>query len=212
MKTRLALQLTFIALIAIVIGSAHPAASRPPAPVSDPSFKFQGIDGQNYDVGEMRGNVMLVSFGATWCTPCTAELRALEELKREYAGKPVKFFWVSIEGEDQITNSGLKRYAKERKLTIPLLRDPSKSVYMQFSSRIRLPMILFFDKEGHVDAPAHFGLRSPVELYKADIRMRLNKLLALPSPNGRGTEGEGAQQENRDRPSSPTLSQGRGRY
>jgi peroxiredoxin len=177
MNRRLALQLTLIAIFAIVIGSAHTAASRPPAALSDPEIKFQGIDGHDYEIDGMRGNVMLVSFGATWCTPCTAELRALEELKREYAGKPVKFFWVSIEGEDQITNNGLKRYAKERKLTIPVLRDPSKSVYLQFSSRIRLPMILFFDKDGHVDAPAHFGLRSPIELYKADIRTRLNKLL-----------------------------------
>jgi peroxiredoxin len=177
MKKRFALQLTFIAIIATVIGSAHPAASRPPAALSDPSIKFQGIDGHDYDFDGMRGNVMLVSFGATWCVACTAELRALEELKREYAGKPVNFFWVSIEGEDQVTNSGLKRYAKERKLTIPVLRDPSKSVYLQFSSRIRLPMILFFDKKGCVDAPAHFGLRSPVDLYKADIRTRLNKLL-----------------------------------
>ena len=177
MKRQLALQLSFIALLTIVICPAPGAASKCDSAKANASFKFQGIDGQDYDFGSMRGSVMLVSFGATWCTPCTAELLALEELKREFAGKPVKFFWVSIEGEDQISNGGLKRYAKERKLTIPVLRDPLKSVYLQFTPRVRLPMILFFDKDGRVDAPPHFGMRSPAEFYKTDMRARLNKLL-----------------------------------
>src|SRR5262249_32277246 len=138
---------------------------------------LQGIDGQTYNFGEMRGKVVLVSFGATWCVPCASELRALEELKREYAAKPVKFFWVSIDSEDQITNNGLRRYARERKVTFPVLRDPSKSIFLQFTPRVRLPMILFFDKDGRLDAPVHFGMPSSLDLYKAGVRARLNKLL-----------------------------------
>jgi hypothetical protein len=50
-------------------------------------------------------------------------------------------------------------------------------VFLQFSPRVRLPMIVLLGKNGKVDGPAQFGMRSPAEAYKADMRARLNKLL-----------------------------------
>lgn len=140
-------------------------------------MKLLGLDGKVYDMADQRGNVVLVSFGATWCAPCTTELRALEELLAEYRDKPVKFFWVSVERPEEVSNSALKRYAKERKVSFPVLRDTAKMVFLQFSPRVRLPMIILLGKDGKVDGPAQFGMRSPADAYKTDMRARLNKLL-----------------------------------
>ena len=153
-------------------------AAQPKEIPNDPLFKLQGVDGKIYDLAELRGHVVLVSFGATWCAPCTTELRALEQLLTEYRGKPVKFFWVSIEREGEVNDAKLRRYARERNLTIPVLRDTGKMVFTQFSNRVRLPMIVFLRKDGKVDAPIQFGMQSQPESYKADLRTRLNKLLA----------------------------------
>lgn len=142
-----------------------------------PKMKMEGLDGKVYDMADQRGNVVLVSFGATWCAPCTTELRALEELLTEYRDKPVKFFWVSIERPEEVTNGALKRYAKERNVSFPVLRDTAKMVFLQFSPRVRLPMIIFLRKDGKVDGTAQFGMRNPADAYKADLRGRLNKLL-----------------------------------
>lgn len=153
--------------------------------VPAPSMKLQGIDGRVYDMNELRGSVVLVSFGATWCAPCSTELRALEELSAEYQSRPIKFYWVSIESADQVSNSALKRFAKERRVSFPVLRDTAKMVFSQFSPRVRLPMIVLLGKDGRVDAPVQFGMRSPAEAYKADVRARLNKLLASPADSDR---------------------------
>lgn len=150
-----------------------------------PSMKLQGLDGRVYDMADLRGNVVLVSFGATWCAPCSTELRALEELLIEYKAKPVKFFWVSIESQDQVTNGALKSYAKERKVSFPVLRDTARMVFSQFSPRVRLPMIVLLGKDGRVDAPVQFGMRSPADAYKADMRARLNKLLTAAADSDR---------------------------
>jgi peroxiredoxin len=144
----------------------------------EPLIRLQGIDRHYYDVAEMRGNVVLISFGATWCAPCSGELFALEALKREYQGKPVKFFWVTIENDGQISDAGLKRYADQHKLSFPVLRDPTKTSYLQFSPRVRLPMIVFFDKDGHLDGPAQFGMSSDADNYKTRMRARLDQLLS----------------------------------
>src|SRR6185503_14957532 len=161
-------------------------------PPADPSFKLQGLDGKLVDLSEERGNVVLVSFGATWCAPCTTELRSLNEVLTEYRGQPVKFFWVSVERSEQVSNGELKQYARARKLAFPVLRDTGQMVFLQFADRVRLPMIVLLNKEGKVMGPAAFGMKSSPEDYKAEIRARLNKLLHLPSSDGRGTEGEGA--------------------
>src|SRR5438105_11669666 len=153
---------------------------------TDPSLKFQGLDGKVYDLTEQRGNVVLVSFGATWCAPCTTELRALGQILAEYRNKPVKFFWVSIEPRADVSNGKLKQYAKERNVPFVVLRDDAQMVFSQFSPRVRLPLIVMIGKDGKVAAPVKFGMQSQVDVYKADIRARLNKLLALPSPFGRG--------------------------
>ena len=143
-------------------------------------MKLQGLDGRVYDLEDLRGNVVLVSFGATWCAPCTTELRALGELLTEYRAKPVKFFWVSIEGPE-VTDKDLKRYAKDRKVSFPVLRDTAKMVFLQFSPRVRLPMIVLLRKDGKVDAPVQFGMNSQTDAYKANIRSRISKLLGARS-------------------------------
>ena len=157
-----------------------------------PTFKLQALDGRVTDLANEKGNVVLVSFGATWCAPCSTELRVLNEVLAEYKDKPVRFFWVSVEAPEQITNAALKRYAKQRNLSFPVLRDSSQAVFSQFSPRVRLPMIVVLNKDGDVDGAAQFGMRSPADAYKTDVRGRLDKLLAPPSPAGRGTDGEGA--------------------
>lgn len=172
----------FIALA--TLGLTVTAASQVKSPPESPSLKFQGLDGKVYDLAEQRGNVVLVSFGATWCAPCTTELRALNEVLGEYRDKPVKFFWVSIERPEEVSNSVLKRYGRERRLTFPILRDDAKMVFSQFADRVRLPMLVLVGKDGKLDAPIKFGMESQVESYKTQIRARLNKLLASRDSSG----------------------------
>lgn len=171
-----AAQKLFLAIIFLFAIFGVAAAQTKDLP-SDPLLKLQGLDGKVYDLSELRASVVLVSFGATWCAPCSSELRALAALLGEYRAKPVKFFWVSIERPEEATNATLRRYAKERKLSFPVLRDTAKMVFLQFTPRVRLPMIVILGKDGKVDAPVQFGMRAPLDAYKADMRARLDKLL-----------------------------------
>lgn len=154
------------------------AAQTGELPPYEVNIKLHGIDGKFYDIAEMKGSVLLVSFGATWCSPCTVELRALEELSEEYRDQPVKFLWVSIDRREQLSDGGLRDFVKQHKLTFPVLRDPTQLTYAQFSTRTRLPYVVFFDKEGKLAAPKHVGMTQPEE-YKKIIRDNLNKLLTV---------------------------------
>jgi thiol-disulfide isomerase/thioredoxin len=163
-----------------------------PAPVHEgEGFRLKGLDGKFYDTSEMKGDVVVVSFGATWCVPCTWELVAIEELKVEYAGKPVRFMWVNIEDPKRTTNNILKYYVKDRKLTIPVLRDPGGVALARYeNTSTRIPVMVLFDREGRVSAPVHKGMPQDIVLYKQLVRERVNSLLGAAAAGG-GTPAVG---------------------
>lgn len=158
---------------------AHAYAQQTPTATeagATPTLRLKALDGKTYDIAEMRGQVVLASFGATWCAPCRTELAALEEIKREYKSKSVRFMWVSIESNQEISDAVLRHRAKEMKLTMPVLRDESVQVFSQFSARKRLPMVVIFDAEGKLSAPPMFGM-SDAEIYKTRVREKIDATL-----------------------------------
>lgn len=153
-------------------GAAAPA-------VEGDGFRLKGLDGKFYDTSEMHGDVLVVSFGATWCVPCSWEQVAVEELKVEYAGQPVRFLWVSIEDPKRVSNNILRHYAKERRMTVPVLRDPGGVALAQYErTSSRIPVVVFFDAGGRVSGPVHRGMPQDITVYKQLVRERVNALLA----------------------------------
>lgn len=150
------------------------AAVTPPATAA---IRLKALDGKTYDTAAMPGEVVVASFGATWCAPCIWELKAVEELKEEYADKPVRFLWVSIEEEKSAPDAVLRHYAKTYRLTIPVLRDDG-ATFAQFTNNRRIPLVVFFDAEGRFDAPVHRGMSSDPIQYKEMVRRRVDALLA----------------------------------
>ena len=179
--------ITVLALAALPAPARAQKAPEVQTP-ADAAIKLKGLDGKLYDTAEMRGRVVVASFGATWCVPCVWELKALEELAEEYRAKPVKFLWVSIEERERTSDALLRNYAKVYRLTMPVLRDPEGAAFAQFSATRRIPLLVFFDREGRFAAPSHRGVPQDTIKYKEMVRRRIDSLLAARG----GEKGPGA--------------------
>lgn len=144
------------------------------------SIKLKGIDGKTYDISKLRGRILVVAFGATWCQPCHEELRDLEILHKEFHDRPVTFLWISLDdgGKGGMSDGELKKFAKQLNFTFPILRDPEREAYKQFSKRQRLPLLVVFDKEGNVVPPNQFGAVSQPGVFRINFRNRLKDLFA----------------------------------
>jgi peroxiredoxin len=143
-----------------------------------PIVRLQDLDGGFHDIADLKGNVLLLSFGATWCQFCTKELGALEELIAEYRDKPVKFFWISVDNPGMASDKKLKAYAKEHNFSITILRDPTRTAYLQFGKNISLPTMAFFGKDGKFVGPTTVGMARSEDNYKERVRAKLDALLA----------------------------------
>jgi thiol-disulfide isomerase/thioredoxin len=185
---RLFSRTTFALILLLAAAGARAQEQGAPLPVaSGDGFRLKGLDGKFYDTSEMRGDVLVVSFGATWCVPCAWEQVAVEELKVEYAGKPVRFLWVSIEDTKRVSNNILRHYAKERRMTVPVLRDPGGVALAQYEKTgTRIPVVVFFDAGGRVSGAAHKGMPQDITVYKQLVRERVNALLAARPGGGAG--------------------------
>ncbi|MCP9493534.1 MAG: TlpA family protein disulfide reductase [Pyrinomonadaceae bacterium MAG19_C2-C3] len=184
------MNITFFA--SLIIASTITVCAQNPASISTPSaanvsvsvLKLKGVNDKKFAVENLRGRVVVASFGATWCVPCVVELQALEELKQEYKGKPIDFVWVSIDDPEQISDTLLRHYIKERRLTMPVLRDETRAAFANFATRTRLPMVVVFDADGKFTAPVLTGMSEP-EPYKSRLRQRLDTLLLASENNSK---------------------------
>jgi peroxiredoxin len=62
-----------------------------------PALAATELDGQTFDLGKLRGKVVLVNYWATWCLPCRKEMPRLDAFYRRYRDRGLEFIGISID-------------------------------------------------------------------------------------------------------------------
>src|SRR6266550_1505697 len=77
------------------------AVSTAPATSGDfepaPEVKFQTLAGQPFTLAQLRGNVVLLNFWATYCIPCREEIPVLNAMQHELETRGLKIIGASLE-------------------------------------------------------------------------------------------------------------------
>jgi len=151
-----------LALAALAPLAAHAAVD---AGVRAPDFTLRGADGRNVRLEELRGQVVLVNFWATWCGPCREEMPRLNALYDKYRKSGVVLLGVNID-DDPAT-----ALATARKLGVsfPVLLDTDKRVSRLYDLAT-MPSTVVIDRDGKVRL-LHRGYRDGTESeYEQTIR------------------------------------------
>lgn len=96
---------TFAVLLALLGLLAWGLKKVQAGPVSSgmaPDFSLISFEGGTLKLSELRGQVVIINFWASWCLPCREEAAYLEQTWRKYEGKGVVFIgvdWVDTEKE-----------------------------------------------------------------------------------------------------------------
>ena len=83
-----------------------------------PAFTLPDLDGKQMKSAELKGQVVVLDFWATWCGPCLAELAAFNRLHEKYAGRGVKVVGIAVQSG---WAQDVKHYLEKYKLKYPIL-------------------------------------------------------------------------------------------
>jgi cytochrome c biogenesis protein CcmG/thiol:disulfide interchange protein DsbE len=66
-----------------------------------PAFSFERLGGGTVSSAELKGQVVILDFWATWCGPCREEMPWLVKVAQEYQSKGVTFVAANIDDPDE---------------------------------------------------------------------------------------------------------------
>lgn len=134
-----------------------------------PDWEARALDGGSIGLAEFRGQVVLVDFWASWCVPCRASMRALGQLKSEFAGQAVRIVPISVDEEAEDARAFLARYGPELRSA----HDPQGQIAQAYDL-LGMPSSFVIDQRGEL-VLRHEGFRKGDEnVWREEIRRLLS--------------------------------------
>jgi peroxiredoxin len=143
-------------------------------------FSLRSTDGQTITSESLRGEVVVLAFGASWLPLSKTQLQGIRKLADEYSDRGVVVYWVSTESEDPksknyASDEQLRGFAQKYGLKVTVLRDPDGATSKKFGID-QLPSIIILDKQGNPVGEPIGGL-DPNGNLAGQLASRLDKVL-----------------------------------
>jgi cytochrome c-type biogenesis protein len=110
-----------------------------------PDVPFQTLAGEPFTLSQLRGNVVLLNFWATWCIPCREEIPVLNAMQHDLEARGLKIVGASLEDDA----AGVQSYEKDvRKFEYQVLvgGDDARAKF----GGTPLPTTYLIDRDGRI--------------------------------------------------------------
>ncbi len=131
-----------VACLVFVMGVAHAGSVQK---VAAPDFTLPSLSGSNIRLGELKGDVVLLNFWASWCAPCRLEMPLLNKLHNKY--KAIGFTVLGVNVEE--SNANAVDFLKENKVDFPILWDNENTVSKRYNV-LAMPTTVMIDRDGQI--------------------------------------------------------------
>ena len=147
--------LTLIIFSALLTVSAFAQSNKRVKPLAE-TFSATALDGQTFNLSELRGKVVLISFWSTKCPICHSEIPKLNQLAESYKNKDVVFLGLTLENPNKV-----ETYLKKRAFNFNIIPN-SFGVVLKYADK---------DGDGSISMgfPAHFLINQ-----KGEIELKTN--------------------------------------
>jgi thiol-disulfide isomerase/thioredoxin len=138
-------------------------------PEPAPAFLTHDLDGNVISSVDLKGKVTLITFWATWCGPCRAEIPELIQLQKEFPDK-LRVIGISV---DEDGPEHVKKFAGQAGINYPIIMVNQDLVH-GYGGVPALPTTFVLNTDGGI-VQKHVGLY-PIEVFDREIR----SLLGMP--------------------------------
>jgi peroxiredoxin len=134
---------------------ASASVASPEKGAQAPEFSLETLEGGSLSIADLRGQVVLVNFWATWCGPCRLEMPALQA---RFENTDLAVLAVNFdESPEQV-----QAFVDELGLTFPTLLDPGGDTQLLYQVR-GYPTSYLIDEEGTIQI-VHIGFMNDDQL------------------------------------------------
>ena len=128
-------------------------------------FVIKDMNGEDVDLADFKGKVVLLDFWATWCGPCKYEIPSFVELQDQYRDQGLVVLGFSVDD----TVDKLKPFADEYKMNYPVLvgRD-REDVQEAYGPLWGIPVTFVIGRDGAI-CKKHMGM-STKEQFEKEIK------------------------------------------
>lgn len=113
------------------------------APEAAPDFAVETFEGETLRLSDLRGQVVVLNFWASWCPPCRWEMPFFETISQEYKERGVVFLGVAM--SDTIEDAS--DFADSAGVTYDLALDAANEIARDYEV-LGLPTTFLIDKDG----------------------------------------------------------------
>lgn len=113
-----------------------------------PEVSLPDLSGQQRNLSEWRGKVLIINFWATWCPPCRREIPEFIALQKELGHAGLQFIGIAIEEKEPVAE-----YLTFIGINYPMLiaGDAGIALSSQFGNRIgAVPFTVVVDRTGNI--------------------------------------------------------------
>jgi cytochrome c biogenesis protein CcmG, thiol:disulfide interchange protein DsbE len=127
--------------------------------------------GDTVRLADLRGDVVVLNFWASWCLACRDEHEALSHTAKRYAGKGVHFVGVLY---NDVANAGFKWIEEMGGQSYPSVLDPRARTAIDYGL-YGVPETFFIGRDGRV------GYKHVGPVSEALLAHKIDSLLAVPA-------------------------------
>ncbi len=110
-----------------------------------PDFTLKSNQGKNIRLSELKGEIVLVNFWASWCGPCRKELPAFEKLYQKYKPLGVTILAVNVDDDPAKADELLS----EVNISYPVLYDTDQKISELYKVSA-MPSTYFINRDGEL--------------------------------------------------------------
>lgn len=110
-----------------------------------PDFTLKSLRGDNLKLSEHRGEVIMLSFWATWCDACRQGMPVLNDLYLRYRDEGFTLFSINTEKDKQKVREALR----DMHIAFPVLFDDTHEVSKKYEVN-DMPSTYIIDKDGNL--------------------------------------------------------------